>query len=158
MTLHEGQGHSNWYQTVQFCHVYHNTKFETHPFINVENQAINHQNRVFFLEYQSFKENLVQTETSQLVMATYHNLSKSNVKFARKWVHNFLLFVISVTLNESHGHSYWYQTKQSIILVSNKTVPHIGIKQNSPSYWYQTKQFSDVCDHAKFERNQMINI
>ena len=37
VTLNEGQGHSNWYEIIQFCYVHHHTAFE-------KNEAVKHLN------------------------------------------------------------------------------------------------------------------
>ena len=47
MALNEDQGHSNWYQTVQFGGVYHYIMFEMNRFVNARMQP---NVKVFFLQ------------------------------------------------------------------------------------------------------------
>ena len=39
VTLNEGQGLTNWYQTTQFSSVYHHTKFERNQSVNIRMQG-----------------------------------------------------------------------------------------------------------------------
>ena len=50
LTLHIGQGHSSWYQTVESSNVYHQIKFARNQFVNVQTQP-----KGFFLPNKSPK-------------------------------------------------------------------------------------------------------
>ena len=39
VALSEDQGNSNWFQNVEFCHVYHQSKLERNQLMSIQKQA-----------------------------------------------------------------------------------------------------------------------
>ena len=138
VTLSEGQGHSHWYQNVEFTHAYHHTTFEWNQFTSVQTQ-VNLEHILFYIteiELSPLNTNQVHTHMhanphmytnththtktnmslnrDQQVMVAYQISSNQTVKFARKKSAEvcFLTSYITVTLNEGQSRSHWYQSIQ----------------------------------------------
>ena len=110
VTLGESQCHSNWYQSKDFSHIYHYTKFKKMYMLLIDPKttSLASQSTPVRFTKQPYKDSLPETlsqtnlawaSTSPLVMAAY-TASKLIEKYAIKWAQKCLLSWVIVPLNK----------------------------------------------------------
>ena len=115
VTLNEGQGHSNSYQTVECSGVYRHTTFERNRLANIRTQSNvvlcvclfvskrNHISRVLSLEYWLRETKLVWGLKDWQVLTVYQILLKSLENFVRWLAQLVLLSRTSAPLKQAQG-------------------------------------------------------